>query len=192
MVLCFIFLYAYHGVLGTKVGPLEKNPSLSPVFAGSPTCRHPRAQLCQCHHRGNLCAGRRWLSSGFPCQAPKRASRWWKLRFDLLFLSFCQLNIWDGGSFCDILVLNKNYVHAVRKILCWNEIVCSVCLPLQRLLNDWVFFRKPAELDDNKGRQDKLNREESLRVYGYQRKRQKGRTARLWLLIFHLLALAVR
>jgi len=85
--------YVCHGVAGTKVGLRAKPPSLWPRPGRQPPPRHTQARLCQFHRRGNLSAGRRWFSSGFPCQAPERASHWWKLGFDLLFRSFCQLNI---------------------------------------------------------------------------------------------------
>lgn len=85
--------YAHCGVIGVKVGPWGRAPSFSPFLAGSPVCRHSCLQLCQCCHRGNLCARRRWCSSVFPCQVPELASHCWKLGLDLLFPSFCQLNI---------------------------------------------------------------------------------------------------
>lgn len=113
---------------------------ISPLFPGSPLHRQPPAKPCQCQLRGNLCTGRRLFSSSFPCQAPQCASHWRKLRFEMLFVSFCQHNIWNGCTLCDILVVNKQ-VHSVRKILHGNEMVCNVCLPLEHLLNYFsVFF----------------------------------------------------
>lgn len=164
---------------------------ISPLLPGSPMRRQPPAKPCQCQLRGNLCTGRRFFSSSFPCQAPKCASRWWKLRFEMLFLSFCQHNIWDGCTLCDILVVNK-HVSAVRKILHGNEMLCMPSFTTSfKLFFFFIIFKKSVELDHYLGRQDQLRRtnwKENLWVCGYQNKRQKGRIASMWLFIFHPLA----